>query len=59
MPFTIKENVDCVGTATTNGVAALAGAMPAEDAPVPKLQPAQVAEVDAELQELKRSIDQL
>ncbi|MCU0529801.1 MAG: PspA/IM30 family protein [Cyanobium sp. Prado107] len=34
-------------------------ALPAEDAPVPRLEPAQVAEVDAELQELKRSIDQL
>ena len=33
--------------------------LPAEDAPLPRLEPAQVAEVDAELQDLKRSIDQL
>ncbi len=34
VPFTIKENIDCVGSATTNGVPLLAGAMPSEDAPV-------------------------
>lgn len=34
VPFTVKENVDLVGLATTLGLRALAGAMPAEDAPV-------------------------
>lgn len=34
VPFTIKENIDAVGSATTQGVPALAGAMPSEDAPV-------------------------
>jgi phage shock protein A len=34
-------------------------ALPAEDGPAPQLEPVQVAEVDAELEELKRSIDQL
>ena len=33
--------------------------LPAPNGPVPQLEPAQVAEVDAELQELKRSIDKL
>jgi phage shock protein A len=34
-------------------------ALPAEGGPAPQLQPAQVAQVDAELEELKRSIDKL
>jgi len=34
VPFTIKENIDCVGTPTTNGVPAFAKAMPPLDAPV-------------------------
>lgn len=34
VPFTIKENIDCMGTATTNGVPALEQAMPTLDAPV-------------------------
>lgn len=34
VPFTVKENVDLAGAATTLGLRALAGAMPAEDAPV-------------------------
>lgn len=34
VPFTIKENIDCLGSATTNGVPALAQAMPDLDAPV-------------------------
>ena len=34
VPFTIKENIDIVGSATTNGVPALAGALPPLDAPV-------------------------
>jgi amidase len=34
VPFTIKENVDCTGSATTNGVPALEQAMPPIDAPV-------------------------
>ena len=34
VPFTVKENIDCVGSATTQGLPALAGAMPAVDAPV-------------------------
>lgn len=34
VPFTIKENIDCTGSATTQGVPALAAAMPAVDAPV-------------------------
>jgi phage shock protein A len=33
--------------------------LPAPNGPVPQLEPAQAAEVDAELQELKRSIDKL
>jgi amidase len=34
VPFTIKENIDCTGSATTHGLPALAAAMPAADAPV-------------------------
>ncbi|MCX7055273.1 MAG: amidase [Proteobacteria bacterium] len=34
VPFTIKENIDCTGSATTHGLPALAAAMPAVDAPV-------------------------
>jgi amidase len=34
VPFTVKENIDCVGTATTNGVPALENAVPMMDAPV-------------------------
>jgi amidase len=33
VPFTIKENVDLAGTATTSGVAALTGALATRDAP--------------------------
>lgn len=36
VPFTVKENIDLVGSATTQGVPALAGAMPAVDAPGPE-----------------------
>ena len=34
VPFSIKENIDCVGSATTHGVPAMAEAMPPVDAPV-------------------------
>ncbi len=34
VPFTIKENLDCVGSPTTQGIPALAEAMPPSDAPV-------------------------
>lgn len=34
VPFTIKENIDLAGSATTQGLPALAEAMPAFDAPV-------------------------
>ena len=34
VPFTIKENIDCVGSPTTQGVPALAEFMPARDAAV-------------------------
>lgn len=34
VPFTIKENIDCVGSATTQGVPAMAEALPPLDAPV-------------------------
>ncbi len=34
VPFTIKENIDLVGTPTTQGLKALAGAYPRLDAPV-------------------------
>jgi amidase len=34
VPFTIKENIDVAGTATTWGMPALAGAIPAADSPV-------------------------
>ena len=33
VPFTIKENIDCVGSATTQGLTALAEAVPPVDAP--------------------------
>lgn len=33
VPFTVKENIDIVGSPTTSGVPALSGAMPALDAP--------------------------
>jgi len=33
VPFTIKENIDCVGSATTHGVPALERSMPWRDAP--------------------------
>ncbi len=35
VPFTVKENIDLYGTATTHGVRAFAGAMPRLDAPAP------------------------
>lgn len=34
VPFTVKENIDCVGSATTHGVPALRDALPYVDAPV-------------------------
>jgi amidase len=34
VPFTVKENIDLVGSPTTNAVAAFADAMPTEDSPV-------------------------
>ncbi len=34
VPFTVKANIDLVGSPTTHGVPAFAAAMPAEDAPV-------------------------
>ncbi|MDE0884957.1 MAG: amidase [Myxococcota bacterium] len=34
VPFTVKENIDCVGSATTDGLALRVDAMPALDAPV-------------------------
>jgi len=34
VPFTIKENIDCAGSATTMGLPVFADAMPAGDAPV-------------------------
>ena len=33
VPFTVKENIDVAGSATTEGVTALAGYIPASDAP--------------------------
>jgi len=34
VPFTVKENIDCTGSATTQGVAAFVEAMPPRDAPI-------------------------
>ena len=34
VPFTVKENIDCLGSATTHGVPALEHSMPSRDAPV-------------------------
>lgn len=34
VPFTVKENIDCLGTATTHGVPLLRNALPYADAPV-------------------------
>lgn len=34
VPFTVKENIDCVGSATTHGVPALKSSLPWRDAPV-------------------------
>lgn len=34
VPFTIKDNIDVVGTPTTHGFKAMAGAYPARDAPI-------------------------
>lgn len=34
VPFTVKENIDCMGSATTHGVPALRNSMPWMDAPV-------------------------
>ncbi len=34
VPFTIKENIDCVGSPTTQGVPAMAEMMPSQDSPV-------------------------
>ena len=34
VPFTIKENIDCVGSPTTQGVPMMAEAMPSVDSPV-------------------------
>lgn len=33
VPFTIKENLDCLGSATTQGLKAMVDAMPTQDAP--------------------------
>jgi amidase len=33
VPFTVKENIDLAGTATTNGIVALEGAVASEDSP--------------------------
>lgn len=33
VPFTVKENIDCVGSATTNGIPAFAEMLPQTDAP--------------------------
>lgn len=35
VPFTVKENIDLLGTATTHGVVAFADAIPTLDAPAP------------------------
>lgn len=34
VPITVKENIDCLGTPTTFGLAANANALPQQDAPV-------------------------
>ena len=34
VPFTVKENIDCIGSATTHGVPGLRDALPWRDAPV-------------------------
>ncbi|MGE0485551.1 MAG: amidase [Gammaproteobacteria bacterium] len=34
VPFTVKENIDCTGSATTQGLEAMANALPPMDAPV-------------------------
>jgi amidase len=34
VPFSIKENIDCLGSATTQGVPALIDSMPSSDAPI-------------------------
>ena len=34
VPFTVKENIDCLGSATTNGVPALENALPGADSPI-------------------------
>jgi amidase len=34
VPFSVKENIDCLGSATTQGVPAMVGAMPTRDAVV-------------------------
>jgi amidase len=34
VPFTIKENIDCMGSSTTMGVPLMAEALPTRDAPV-------------------------
>jgi amidase len=34
VPITVKENIDCVGSPTTNGVHAFADASPSQDSPV-------------------------
>ena len=34
VPFTVKENIDCLGSATTHGIPALEDSMPSKDAPV-------------------------
>jgi amidase len=34
VPFTVKENIDCVGSATTNGLKQLEHSMPTLDAPI-------------------------
>jgi amidase len=34
VPFSIKENIDCLGSATTQGLPAMVDAMPTSDAPI-------------------------
>jgi phage shock protein A len=54
---TVDEEFEALRTRLSGG--ATPTALPAADGPAPQLEPVQVAQVDAELEELRRSIDKL
>jgi phage shock protein A len=53
----VEDELEALKTRLSGGANPIA--LPAEGGPVPQLEPVQVAEVNAELEELRHSIDKL